>query len=160
MISPACHRSSLLFLIISMAFIPLAELLIQWASTFSKFLIHVTKLPSRIHSSPLYSPLHPAKFDRPISLDPLPVLRCSFEETLTNLLGETHHIWIMFFSSLCSVKSYIVFVEWMIPFWVLGSVVFTSLLFVACNQNKPLRNWVVEYENILYQVSLSCREKA
>lgn len=61
MISPAFHRSSLLFLIISRALIPLAELLIQWASTFSKLLIHVTKLPSRIHSSLLYSALHPAK---------------------------------------------------------------------------------------------------
>lgn len=38
----------------SMAFIPLAELLIQWVSTFSKFLIHVTKLPSRM--PPLTTP--------------------------------------------------------------------------------------------------------
>lgn len=131
MISPACHRSSLLFLIISTAFIPLAELVIQWASTFSRLLIHVTKLPSKIHSSPLNSPLHRPKFDGPIFLDRLPVLRFSFEETLTNLLGETYHVWIMFFSSLCSVRSYMVFVEWMIPFSVLGSVVFNP--FFVCS---------------------------
>ena len=156
MISPACHRSSLLFLIISTAFIPLAELLVQWASTFSRLLIDVTKLPSKIHSFPLNCP----KFDGPFSLDPLPVLRFSFEETLTNLLGETYPVWIMFFPSLCSVRSYVVFVGWMIPFWVLGSVVFTPLLVAASNQSKPLRNWMVEYENILYQVRLSYRKKA
>ena len=89
---------------ISIACISLADLLIERVSTFSKLLMHITRLPSRIHACLL----SPTRTHFPWSLNS------------PGILILRNHIWILLFSSLYFVRTHAVLVWWVHPFWVLG----------------------------------------